>query len=310
VVASIVCSVVIIVWEIVKDLHSDKMINSFFKAIGLVLVGLSVISCSSVATSTHRQAIEGVPVILFNGELLNDLGTAVAGAKVQFWQTDPDGEYNHPRASSTSLDPTFQYYGTATTNEDGTFWFRTHRPGIYTGRPTHFHYRVWVDGRSILTSQFYFADENTPYTDMQVLELEEYDFGAGMNGFATNKTIVVNLNLGGTGPFTPSDALGPFYPVVDFFDADNDLTNNTSPSNGTPSSSPTLSPSKSPVAQLSDIPVQSDGDSIPSTSPVASSAANLNDLSTGSSTPSPITSSRILLLLLLSFPFAYVIYEI
>ena len=192
----------------------------FVACLFILLIELPA-ACSSVISP---QAIEDVSVILFNGKLVNDVGTAVAGAKIQFWQTDSDGEYKHPAASSTSLDPTFQYYGTALTMEDGTFWFRTYRPGIYIGRPTHIHFKVWVNGNSILTSQFYFDDEATGYDEMQVLELEEHDFGDDKNGFITNKTIVVNLNLGGTGPFTPRDAEGPFYPLDDFFNLDNDLT--------------------------------------------------------------------------------------
>ena len=176
----------------------------------------------------HRQLIEGVHPLLFQGTLLNDLQSPIPNAYVQFWQTDPDGVYNHPGASgSNSLHPSFQYCGTATTDDDGTFWFLTHRPGAYANRPTHFHYKVWVDGVEMLTSQFYFADENTRYSDMQVIELMEHEFDNGVLGYVTNKTIVLDMNLGGDGLFTPSDMEGPFYPLFDFFDYGNDLINMT-----------------------------------------------------------------------------------
>jgi hypothetical protein len=191
--------------------------------------------------------IEGVPLLLFRGTLLNDLGAAVEGADVQFWQTDPNGVYDHPGAEgANALVSDFQYFGTAKTLGDGSFWFLTHRPGIYTGRPTHFHYKIWVDGENILTSQFYFADENTQYSDMQQLELQEHDFGVERLGFVTNKTIVVDMKMGGSGPFTPQDMEGPFYPVVDFFKFDNDLTNASMTSDAILGGAPLLTPSSHP----------------------------------------------------------------
>lgn len=103
------------------------------------------------------------------------------------------------------------------------FYFVTHRPGAYSGRPTHFHYKVWIDEREKLTSQFYFDDEDTRYSEMQVIQLQEHEFANGRMGYVTNKTIVLDMNLGGAGPFTPKDAEGPFYPVLDFFGYGNDL---------------------------------------------------------------------------------------
>jgi hypothetical protein len=44
------------------------------------------------------------------------------------------------------------------------------------------------------------------------------------NRFETEKTIVVNMNLNGTLPFTPFQQEGPFYPVINFFDMGSDLT--------------------------------------------------------------------------------------
>jgi hypothetical protein len=40
-----------------------------------------------------------------------------------------------------------------------------------------------------------------------------------------NKTLIVDMGLGGDGTtFTPPQQEGPFYPLVDFFNASNDLT--------------------------------------------------------------------------------------
>jgi len=185
----------------------------------------SVSSLPSQHQQYHRQLIQGIPPLLFQGQLLDDLQTPINNATIQFWQTDPNGLYNHPNAagSSSSLDPSFQYFGTSSTDEQGKFYFLTHRPGVYSGRPTHFHYKVWIGEQEKLTSQFYFDDEDTRYSEMQVIQLQEYEFDNGRMGYVTNKTIVLDMGLGGAGPFTPKDVEGPFYPVLDFFGYGNDL---------------------------------------------------------------------------------------
>jgi hypothetical protein len=168
---------------------------------------------------------DGLSVLHFRGKLLNDQGEPLSGAQVQFWQTDENGNYNHPQFSTggVPLEDDFQYFGTSSTEDDGSFDFRTYRPGIYSERPvTHIHYKVWWQGNDILTSQFYFADEGlTQFSDLLQLELSSKDDGSQL----TDKTIVVDLGLGGTLPITPTPAEGPYYPVIDFFGFDSDMTN-------------------------------------------------------------------------------------
>jgi hypothetical protein len=162
-------------------------------------------------------------VLVFNGRVINDLGEPLEGALVQFWHTDINGNYDHPNFNTGGVDllPDFQYFGTANTTSDGTFLFRTHRPGIYAQRPiTHIHYKVWWKGSDVLTSQFYFSDENTSQPPSLQLTLQEQEDGS----LATNKTITLNLGLGGSEPITPSQTSGPFYPVVNFFELDSDMT--------------------------------------------------------------------------------------
>jgi protocatechuate 3,4-dioxygenase beta subunit len=197
----------------------------------------------------HLQDEDETIILFFHGTVLNDLWEPVNGAQVQFWHTDKFGIYNHPQdlksRGNPPLQPDFQYFGTATSDTSGKFDFITYRPGIYQGRPiTHIHYKVFLEGQELLTSQFYFADEgNSKFSNMMVLDLvpvlpqssddpvaTEY-FRAQNNApsvtskyFETSKTIVIDLNLGGTLATTPSQTEGPFYPVVDFFQMGNDLT--------------------------------------------------------------------------------------
>jgi hypothetical protein len=169
------------------------------------------------------QEESSLPVLVFNGRVVNDLGEPLEGALVQFWQTDENGNYHHPNFNlgGESLLPFFQYFGTATTSADGSFVFKTHRPGIYAQRPiSHIHYKVWWKGSNVLTSQLYFVDENTSQPLSLQLTLQEQEDGS----LVTNKTIALDLGLGGTEAITPSQTEGPYYPVVDFFGLDSDMT--------------------------------------------------------------------------------------
>jgi protocatechuate 3,4-dioxygenase beta subunit len=257
---------------------------SMLKSSLLVLLGLIV---AAVVANGEEQ----LPLLVFNGRLLNDRGEPVNGAQVQFWQTDRHGNYDHPKSDrgGMPLESGFQYFGTATTVEDGSFQFRTRRPGIYPQRPiTHIHYKIWYNGTEVLTSQFYFADEGyTQFSELLQLELVPSQDNKNNGTLVTNKTIVVDLGLDGTEPLTPSQQEGPFYPVFDFFNFDSDMTNVTaqeegalnSEEEGTPTlTTTTTSPSNSPSAIIpatfnSPSPTSTTDPSSPTETPTISSAS-------------------------------------
>eukprot|EP00536_Pseudo-nitzschia_multiseries_P003214 jgi/Psemu1/64030/estExt_Genemark1.C_480015 len=170
------------------------------------------------------------PHFLFNGRLKNDLGEPVEGAQVQFWHADLYGNYFHPGddlGGHEYMKDSFSYFGTATTDTDGNFEFKTYRPGIYVSRPvTHIHFKVFNEGQELLTSQFYFADENVQwlYDEMLILALEELIDDNGNVYHHSSKDVVVNMNKGGYQKLTPTQVEGPFYPVVDFFNVSSDMT--------------------------------------------------------------------------------------
>jgi protocatechuate 3,4-dioxygenase beta subunit len=171
------------------------------------------------------------PYLLFYGRLRDDVGEPVEDAQVQFWHADYNGNYFHPGDDLDGyelLSDTFSYFGTAETDALGNFAFKTFRPGLYAGRPiTHIHFKVWYkNGRELLTSQFYFDDENASlmFDDMLVLKLQESIQDDGNSLFHATKKVVVNMNKGGLDKFTPVQTEGPFYPLVNFFDVGNDMT--------------------------------------------------------------------------------------
>ena len=99
-------------------------------------------------------------VILVTGRVLDLSGNPLPGAAVEFWQTDASGVYDHPGDQGTnSRDRGFQFYGTSITDADGRYAFRTVRPGYYEPRPKHIHVKVKLDGRELLTTQFYFEED-------------------------------------------------------------------------------------------------------------------------------------------------------
>jgi len=99
-------------------------------------------------------------VLKLSGAVLNTRGQPQKGVTVEIWQTDPSGRYKDARDNTPGKrDPNFQYWGQATTAEDGTFFFKTLVPGGYAPRPAHIHFKVWQDGKVILTSQIYLRNQ-------------------------------------------------------------------------------------------------------------------------------------------------------
>lgn len=165
-------------------------------------------------------------VILISGRVLAADGTPLPGAAVEFWQTDNSGVYDHPGDPGTAnRDMGFQFYGTSVADADGIYSFRTIKPGEYEPRPTHIHVKVKLDGRELLTTQFYFAEDNpTGFIGEGggLLQLVlAADPASGVR--AATFDIVVNAGESGTLNLTPSQGEGPFYPVVPVADYDNDL---------------------------------------------------------------------------------------
>ena len=172
-------------------------------------------------------------ILVLYGQVLDINGKPVPEAIVEIWQTDASGAYDHPNDPSTDeRDLSFQFFGQNVTNDDGWYVFRTIVPGEYEPRPRHIHYKVKQDGKTLLTSQFYFTND--------IAEVEQEDMfqavGDGGNALLlqliqgeqnllANGQIVVNINgRSGSLKLTPSQAEGPYYPVVDLSKFDNDLT--------------------------------------------------------------------------------------
>ena len=99
-------------------------------------------------------------IIVLRGNVKDSSCVAIGGAIVEIWQASDSGRYDHPLDDNPAeLDPHFQYWGRHTTAADGSFWFKTIKPGLYPGRTRHIHMRVIADGHRTLTTQIYFTGE-------------------------------------------------------------------------------------------------------------------------------------------------------
>ena len=90
----------------------------------------------------------------------------IPGARVEIWQADSKGRYNHEgHRTASPLDPYFQYFGQVQTGGDGRYLFKTLVPARYTisglNRAPHIHFKIKNADHRLLTTELYFAgDEN------------------------------------------------------------------------------------------------------------------------------------------------------
>jgi protocatechuate 3,4-dioxygenase alpha subunit len=108
--------------------------------------------------------------IRIEGRVLDGDGVPVPDAMVEIWQANAHGRYNHPTDQGPAvLEPSFLGFGRSGTEEDGSYWFETVKPG-----PVPFdrerqrlqapHICVTVFSRGLLNhlvTRLYFEDEPT-----------------------------------------------------------------------------------------------------------------------------------------------------
>jgi protocatechuate 3,4-dioxygenase, beta subunit len=102
------------------------------------------------------------------GHVLTTGGEPVTGARIEIWQANAAGRYAHPDDTNPApLDPNFLGYTVLTTGADGSYRFKTIKPGAYpagpnTVRPPHIHFDL-SGTHDRLVTQMYF--EGDPYNE-------------------------------------------------------------------------------------------------------------------------------------------------
>lgn len=162
--------------------------------------------------------------MILYGKVLDLSGSPIPDLVLEIWQTDASGVYDHPGDPGTETrDKSFQFFGSTTTDVEGNFAFRTLKPGQYEPRPPHIHWKVKMGGVELLTSQFYFTEDQVGSPgDPLVIQLESGTDPNGRPVLLAQKDIVINTGTGSLAP-TPAQAEGPYYPLVDLDSFDNDL---------------------------------------------------------------------------------------
>lgn len=110
-----------------------------------------------------KKRAEGKIVHVY-GQVINEIGKPVSGARIELWQANTHGRYTHSGdPNKAPLDPNFSGFGIVTADSEGRYRFKTIKPGAYPIsateiRPPHIHVDV-MGKHDRLISQMFFPDE-------------------------------------------------------------------------------------------------------------------------------------------------------
>jgi len=101
------------------------------------------------------EGLIGEPIMLY-GKVVDVAGNPVSGIKVEIWQCDGQGIYDHPnQPNHNRFDSSFAGFGATITGDEGRYLFQTLYPVPYGSRPPHIHVKLWRGKRELLTTQLY-----------------------------------------------------------------------------------------------------------------------------------------------------------
>ena len=107
-------------------------------------------------------------LLYVSGRVLDRQGNPVRRGRVQVWQANSFGRYDHPNDDNPApLDPSFVGFACVETDDDGRYTFKTIKPSAYPAgpdrmRPSHIHFEVFGKRERLIT-QLYFTGD--PYQD-------------------------------------------------------------------------------------------------------------------------------------------------
>jgi protocatechuate 3,4-dioxygenase alpha subunit len=152
--------------------------------------------------------------IVIRGRLIDGAGAPVPDGLIEVWQADPAGRFDHPDdPRGASPFPGFRGFGRCPTDAEGSFWFRTRKPGALPagdGRTEAPHLDVTVLARGLLqrlVTRMYFPDEAAANAADPVLsELDAEDRARMIAAARDDGTLGFDIRLRGAGE-TPFFAL-------------------------------------------------------------------------------------------------------
>lgn len=141
-------------------------------------------TAGSPERATLREAGTVGEPLRVTGRVLSRAGKPIGGARVDFWQADGAGRYDNRG---------YALRGYQVTDAEGRYALDTVLPGLYTGRARHIHVKIFVDGRSPLTTQLYFAGDAGNARDSLVDPRLFVQLKQGAGGKAGEFDFVVDL---------------------------------------------------------------------------------------------------------------------
>jgi protocatechuate 3,4-dioxygenase beta subunit len=124
-------------------------------------LGPFYVADTPIVDDLNRHGKSGDALSL-SGRILSTSDQApIAGARIEIWQTDGDGEYypDDNGAYADYDDGEIDLRGTVISDEEGRYAVNTLVPGAYFPRPRHFHYRITADGYAPLVTQLYITGD-------------------------------------------------------------------------------------------------------------------------------------------------------
>lgn len=141
------------------------------------------LSPSSYVRSDIRDGRTGVLMTMnITIKNTNNSCAALAGAIVDVWHCDKDGNYSEYGAGYTSL---HFLRGRQTTDANGLVSFTTIFPGWYTGRATHIHVHIYnAAGTSLKITQISFPEgSGSGVATVNSTAGQAYGYTKGMSGY-------------------------------------------------------------------------------------------------------------------------------
>jgi protocatechuate 3,4-dioxygenase beta subunit len=103
-------------------------------------------------------------IIEIRGRVMQQGGQPLENLIVEIWQADAQGIYRHPAdPRHAQADPNFLGWGRSATGKDGSYVFKTIRPGAPEGRQPHINFMFMFSGlMRILRTTMFFEEGNDP----------------------------------------------------------------------------------------------------------------------------------------------------